>query len=262
MLPLALAVSQACATARNYADPAGPMYFHAEPSPAADRRDLQVLTYNIKFGRAVDRVIDLLLADGAVERPDLLLLQEMNAPGVERLARSLRMNSVYVPSAIHPAAGHDFGVAILSPWPLRDARKIVLPHQHRFRKMVRTAVTATVDTPLGPVRAYSVHIETPWGLPASRRRDQVAAIASDAAAWDGPVVIAGDFNGKGFARAMADAGFAWPTRDVGGTAGPFGVDHILVRGLCGDERGAAGLVTRARGISDHLPVWTRTAACP
>ena len=261
LLLCTLAALPGCALAHNYADAAGPIYLHTEPASPVARPDLHVLTYNIKFGQQLDRAVDLLTWRDGIERPDVLVLQELDAPGVERLARALGMNSVYVPAAIHPASPRDFGVAILSPWPLRDARKILLPHLHRFRKMTRAAATATIDTPLGAVRVYAVHIETPFGLPADKRREQVAAIHADAATWTGPVVIAGDFNGKALARAAAGPAFAWLTRDVGGTAGPFSVDHIIVRGLCPAGDPSSGRVVYARGISDHLPVWARARLC-
>jgi hypothetical protein len=137
LLLCTLAALPGCALAHNYADAAGPIYLHTEPASPVARPDLHVLTYNIKFGQQLDRAVDLLTWRDGIERPDVLVLQELDAPGVERLARALGMNSVYVPAAIHPASPRDFGVAILSPWPLRDARKILLPHLHRFRKMTR-----------------------------------------------------------------------------------------------------------------------------
>jgi hypothetical protein len=48
----------------------------------------------------------------------------MDGPDTEKLACALAMNSVYVPSARHPTLHRDFGVAVLSPWPLDDARVI------------------------------------------------------------------------------------------------------------------------------------------
>ncbi len=139
----------------------------------------------------------------------------MDGPGTEKLARALGMNSIYVPSARHPSSQRDFGVAVLSPWPLDDGRKVPLPHEHRFRKLRRAAVAATVRTPAGNLRAYSVHFETVYGLwSEGHRRDQARAVLADAATWPGPVVIAGDLNGRGPADEVAKAGFFWLTRTL------------------------------------------------
>ncbi len=76
------------------------------------------------------------------------------------------MNYVYVPSAIHPSSHRQFGVAVLSPWPIEEARNLPLPHLHRVRKMQRRAAGATIDTPIGPLLVYAVHLETLYGASA------------------------------------------------------------------------------------------------
>ncbi len=53
------------------------------------------------------------------------------------IARALEMNSILFPGAIHPKTGRDFGNALLSPWPLEDARKLILPGESRFTGLKR-----------------------------------------------------------------------------------------------------------------------------
>jgi endonuclease/exonuclease/phosphatase family metal-dependent hydrolase len=166
-----------------------------------------------------------------------------------------------VPSAVHPTSGRDFGVGILSRWPILEPRKLVLPHRHRLRGLQRAAVAATVATPLGPVRVYGVHLETPLGATNGARADQARLVLADAATWSGPVIVAGDFNGAGGDRAVEDAGFIWLTRRIGGTAGPLSIDHIVVRDLCAGAGRAAGRGVVPRGISDHRPVWAVVQRC-
>ena len=96
----------------------------------------------------------------------------MDRPGTERLAGALGYGYVYVPSAVHPVPKQDFGVALLSPWPLEEPRKLLLPHQNRFRKLRRSAAVATLRSPLGPVRVYGIHFESPAGAWGGVRRDQ------------------------------------------------------------------------------------------
>jgi endonuclease/exonuclease/phosphatase family metal-dependent hydrolase len=185
----------------------------------------------------------------------------MDGSGTERLARDLGVNYVYVPSAVHPSSHRDIGVAILSPWRIDDVGKVPLPNEHRIRRMRRAAARATVHTAVGNVRIYAVHLETPFGASDRDRRAQAKTVLDDATGWDGPVVIAGDFNGTGGAREIAKAGFLWLTRDVHNTSWLFDFDHILVRGLCAAGNPAAARGPDARGVSDHRPVWAVVSPC-
>jgi endonuclease/exonuclease/phosphatase family metal-dependent hydrolase len=263
---LAALLATGCAKARNYTDPAGPIYVGDGGRPpttlsAADD-DVRVVTFNVKFARHVDRAIALLQRPGPLRDADVLVMQEMDEPGAEAVACALGMNHVYVPSAVHPSAHHDFGVAVLSPWPLTDAKKVPLPHEHRFRKTRRAAVAVTVRLPSGPVRVYGLHLESPAGLGGGGRRDQARAVLADASAWSGPTVVAGDFNGRGGAAEMAQAGYLWATERVRRTSSLFSFDHVLARGLCpaGDE--AAAKEDDATNASDHDPVWAVLRPCP
>ena len=260
-LTVAMLVAQGCATARNYDDPSGPIFVGRQATVARAGRDLKLVTFNIKFGEHPDAAIQLLASPGPLHDPDVLVLQEMDVPGTEHMARALGMNYVYVPSAVHPSSHRDIGVAILSPWPVDDARKVLLPHEHRTRKMKRAAATATIRTPVGVLRVYAVHLETPWGASGADRRAQARAILNDAAGWPGAVVIAGDFNGAGGADELAKASFVWLTRAVHNTAWLLDADHILVRGLCAAGDPPAAKVSDVRNVSDHRPVWAMVRPC-
>jgi endonuclease/exonuclease/phosphatase family metal-dependent hydrolase len=93
------------------------------------------------------------------------------------------------------------------------------------------------------------------------RREQARTIAADAAGTADLVVVAGDFNGTAGARELTEVGFAWLTKDVHNTLGPFDLDHLLVRGLC---PGRTAAVARARDLtnaSDHAPAWAVVRPC-
>jgi endonuclease/exonuclease/phosphatase family metal-dependent hydrolase len=186
----------------------------------------------------------------------------MDGPGVEHLARALGMNYAYVPFTIHPATRRDMGVAVLSPWPLDEPRKVLLPVEHRIRKIRRSAVVATLHLPALSVRVYAVHLETVFGASSGQRRNQARAILDDVARWEGPAVIAGDFNGTSGAAEVAKSGFVWLTRDVHNTEWLFDLDHILVRGLCAAMDPPARKAPRAEQVSDHAPVWSVVRPCP
>jgi endonuclease/exonuclease/phosphatase family metal-dependent hydrolase len=259
----------ACATAVNYLDPSGPSYLHSReggpPAPRSPSSPVRVVSFNIAYALEIDRAIAVLRESEPLRDPDILALQEMDAPGTERIARALGMSAVYFPSGIHPRHERDFGCAILSPWPLEEPRKVVLPHAARGTGLRRSAVAAVVVRGEQRIRAYSVHLPSPLAVSGGSRKAQLRALAADAATAAGPVVIAGDFNSHDKVEELAKAGFAWVTRDVGPTArfrllgiGLAGLsyDHVLAKGLRPvAEPGATGVVADNRGASDHSPVW-------
>ena len=241
-----------------------PVYSGGTPSVprAASAGTLRVVTFNLKWGREIDRAADLLRRPGPLRDADLVVLQEMDEVGTARLARALGMRYVYVPSAVHPVAKQDFGVALLSPWPLEEPQKLLLPHRNRFRKLRRAVAVATLRSPLGPVRVYGIHLESPTGARGRVRRDQAKVVLADAAGFPGPVIAAGDFNGRDGPAEMAGAGFFWASETVKNTAGPFDFDHVLARGLCAAGPSASAAADDANGASDHDPVWAVLGPCP
>jgi endonuclease/exonuclease/phosphatase family metal-dependent hydrolase len=223
---------------------------------------LKVVTFNIKFGEHSERAAHLLAENPSLRAADVLLLQEMDEAGTGVIARELAMNYVYVPSAVHPHSHRDLGVALLSPWPIADPRKVPLPGENALLHLRRAAAAGTVRSGIGDVRVYAVHFETPFGASDGTRRQQARAVLQDATAWSGPLVIAGDFNGTDAADELARLGLTWITRQLHDTAGPFDLDQIVVRGLCVVDRPAVVKTPEARGISDHRPVWTMLQPCP
>jgi endonuclease/exonuclease/phosphatase family metal-dependent hydrolase len=266
---LALAASgPACAPAVNYLDPSGPLYETAREGTAealAADRPLRVVSFNIAYGIEIDKAIEALRTSEPLRGLDILALQEMDAPGTERIAKALGMNAVYFPSGIHPKHERDFGCAILSPWPLEEPRKILLPRGARVSGLRRSAVSAVVVRGGQRIRAYSLHLPSPLAISGGSRRQELRVLAADAASADVPVVIAGDFNSHGKVEELAKAGFLWVTKDLGETArlavlgiglGGLAYDHVLAKGLkpaSGPD--AMGIVQDNRGASDHKPIW-------
>jgi endonuclease/exonuclease/phosphatase family metal-dependent hydrolase len=257
---LCLLAAAGCKTATNYLDPQGPVYSGASVTAAPEFKDIRVVTFNIEFGVRVDRAIEALLKHPSLRAPDVVALQEMDAPGVEKIAAALHMNYVYYPISLNPKYGRDFGNAIVSPWPIEDSRKVLLPHTSRFLKQARAAVTARVHIADRTVQVYCVHLGSPFGASPGNRRDQADVVLADARQVEGPVIIAGDFNSHGIGERFEADGFSWPTRNVGSTVhGFFSFDHIFVRGLrvAGTE---AGVAREVKDASDHRPVWAAISA--
>ena len=220
-----------------------------------------MLTFNIECGRKIEGAVSLLRESAALSGADILLLQEMDPAGVERMAHELGLNYVYFPGGVHPSCGHDFGTAILSPWPLEDARKLVLPHPSFLTGLRRAVTSATVLRGPDRIRAYSVHLPASGAVSSDDRREQVRIILDDAASSTDAVVIGGDFNSRSVGKWFEKAGYHWLTRDLPGTSRRFGIwwslDHVFARGLGpAGGGGTAGFVESA-GTSDHRVVWAR-----
>ena len=268
VLGLAMAACASCSTL-NYLDPSGPLhearFARQDPVPAQTGAPLRVVTFNIAYAVKIDEALEVLRKSPALGDPDVLTLQEMDAPSVERIARELGMNSVYFPSAVHPKTDRDFGCAILSPWPLVEPAKIVLPIAAFGSGIQRSAVRATVQRGVERVRVYSVHLPSPLGVTGYARREQVKVLLADAARSRDPVVITGDFNSHGVGKRFVEGGYAWVTRDVGTTTRFlfFGLsyDHIFAKRLVPVAGATAfGAVKDNRGASDHRPVWALLVA--
>lgn len=256
LLLVALA-SCACATATNYLEPDGPRFEASFGQVQGSGRALRVVTFNIENGRRIEQAIAGLRDHEQLRGADLLLLQEMDAAGVEAIARALLLNSVYFPAS--NLKGHDLGNAVLSPWPIEASWKVVLPHRTRLVKKSRCAAAARVRIGDRAVLVYSVHLGSPLGLSGGRRREQAEAVLADAArSREERIVVAGDFNSSSVVEVFERAGYAWLTKRVGKTVGLFSFDHVLTRGLPPAEA-RAGVAREVRDASDHRPVWATLA---
>jgi endonuclease/exonuclease/phosphatase family metal-dependent hydrolase len=248
----------------NYLDTSGPSHEArfadgAPSTPAPDAR-LRVVTFNIAYAVEIDLALEVLRESPPLQHLDVLALQEMDVPGTERIARELGLNSLYVPSAVHPKSGRDFGCAILSPWPLVEPGKVVLPVAAFGSGVRRSAARATVLWGEHRVRVYSLHLPSPLGVTGAARRQQIDVLLADAANSPDPVVVAGDLNSWDVGKQLVKSGYAWPTRDVGATSKflffGMSIDHIFARGLAvPTDAAAAGAAQDNRGASDHRPVW-------
>ncbi|TPW03379.1 MAG: endonuclease/exonuclease/phosphatase [bacterium] len=184
---------RATAGPRNFTSPEGPLYQGCDSSQVAPdaEPDLRVVTFNIKYSIEVDKAIELLIDESQLRTADIVLLQEMDEAGVEKIGRALDMCWVYYPAVVHPRQGRDFGNAILSRLPLTDPRKIILPHLGGFGRTQRIATAASVEYEGELIRVYSVHVATQVELGPPFRRDQVMRVIEDAAASKAARVIIG-----------------------------------------------------------------------
>lgn len=251
-----------CEVADNYLDPDGPRYagdYVSSPPPVGD--ELLVVTYNLEYAIEIDRAIEV-LREPPLAGADIILMQEMDGDGTDRIAAALGLRYVYYPGSIHHH-GRDFGTAILTPHPLVADHKLLLPYADPINGRRRIATAATIDLAGVEVVAYSVHTSV-VSLGLGARLEQ-AETSIDDAPVGGPLVIAGDFNTGDpgsvdqTVEMFADRGLAWTTADTDDTCELAGVgfllDFIFARELPGRS---AGVLAGDAG-SDHQPVWARLA---
>jgi endonuclease/exonuclease/phosphatase (EEP) superfamily protein YafD len=262
LLGVAATAGPGCAAkAVNYADPLGPRYDGRDGvAPVSAPRVLRIVTFNIEYGKRVEEAIAALRTRPELRWPDLLFLQEMDAPGVATIARALALNSAYFPVSQDSETKHDFGNAILSPWPIEEAWKVPLPHLSRVVGRARAGVGARIVIGSRSLRAYSVHLGAPLGTTGGERREQARILTEKALETPGPIVVAGDFNSRDVGGVLVERGFRWITESLGPTVklGPFSMrfDHVFAWGLRPTDGGvAAGVAREVNDASDHFPVW-------
>lgn len=252
-----------CELAHNYVDPDSPRYAgdYAEPTPRA-AETLLVVTYNLAYALEIDRAIAVLRAPPLADA-DIVLMQEMDGEGCERIASALGLRYVYYPASI--ARGRDFGTAVLTRHPITADHKLILPHAEPLNGRRRNATAARLIIGGRPVMVWSVHSSViTLGLGA--RLDQVQTVIDDTAKSDGQVIVGGDFN-----TADPDAAtqtvelfeaneLMWASEGVGDTGRGAGLtfllDFLFTSGLTVLEAG----VVRGDSGSDHQPVWMRVSA--
>lgn len=256
VLGVAALLLAACATARNYPYPEGPLYTGVATSLARDADTLKVVAFNVQYAIHVGRTVALLRQNAALCNPDIVLLQEMDPQGARAIADSLGFGYVYFPAMLDPVTKRDFGNAVLSRYPIESARKIILPHLGRFIRSERAVVGATIRVGGRSIRVYSVHLATFTEAGPGVRRAQLATVLADADSFP-VVVLGGDFNSGTVPEIALTHGFTWPTRHLGRTEGFWNMDHILLKGLSLAVGSATGLVRDNNGASDHKPVWAR-----
>lgn len=254
---------------------AGDYRVHSEANAHTVNSLLRVVSFNIEFANNIEEAIVLLQA-APLKTADILLLQEMDEGGTERIARALNMTYVYYPAIFHPGHEKNVGNAILSKWPMPSDRKLKLPHpssypmplkgeNYIFRKLATIAQIAVDDHKIALASTHAAAFNT-----TDKRQQFAQAIVDDLeSSPEDCMIVGGDFNSLGQADIQAtanpfiEAGYQWASKDIGMTVSKkkpilsavpktaFQLDHLFVKG-CKVER--FGKVDQ-ENVSDHLPIW-------
>jgi endonuclease/exonuclease/phosphatase family metal-dependent hydrolase len=279
---LALCSASGCASfGFNYLSPRGPRCAGGlrDSPPAIEAGDagrtFTIVSFNVRFGAEPQKALRTLERAG-LDKSDVLLLQEMDLPATLQIARALGVDYVYYPAALHPTSRRQFGVAILSPWPIRQDRKILLTLLHSSDDARKVAASAVVWVKGVPVGIVNAHLQS--GLSPVQLGDQIQVLAHCAFTELCPqrsapmlpelpyYLMAGDFNTRGDAHiAVMREVLGWfglamaPGIDKTQKYLPHSMgrlDHIFASSSL--EVLEAGVVPGFFGTgSDHRPVWAR-----
>lgn len=272
---------------------------------------VSVVTYNIQYGIGLDGQYDLERIVDAVRDADIIAFQEVTRGFMRNEGRDMvAAIEALLPDrfAVHhmPAdvdfggrvedgraiqSRFQFGNMIVSRWPVLSARGHLLPRSARTGalNLQRGALEALIDTPLGPVRFYSVHLDH---IDADERLAQIETLKAIAFAAprtgvgitglgeygfpELPVaedfILLGDFNlepdlaeyraaiadgGHLVDASAADSGWSWV--DPANRDDVKRLDYgFATPGLA--ARAVQARVDRDAEGSDHMPVWMTFAA--
>ena len=239
--------------------------------PAGGSSAIRVLTYNIHAGKDTERRVNLervaALIDSA--QADVVLLQEVDrktqrAQGVDHfdeLRRLTGMHGLFGKSI--DFQGGQYGIAILSRWPLDSVRALPLgaePATDEYEP--RIALHARTQTPYGTLHVVATHLDA-GGSSSYRKQELIAILAhlQESVPPDAPLVLGGDLNARpqtteiralsfvledAFTKCGSGQGETFPAHSPDRR-----IDYIFVRGLtCRSARVWHSLA------SDHRPVLT------
>ncbi len=239
--------------------------------------EIKIVTYNMRWrgGDDLRALIKLLKDDKEIGGASIIGLQEVdrnkertNHTNTARvIAEELGMYYAWAappPPASATAAARaeeETGVAILSPYPLRDVQRIVLPNEGPKGRR-RAAIGATVQVGQKALRVYSVHAETRTSN--EKRLEQFKAVIDDLQTHHAQITnaaILGDFNTltpkdvNATSRLFTERGFETPFSNDEPTWKTFIIrlklDWMWLRGLDAKAHG----IDRQVGLSDHWPLW-------
>ena len=234
------------------------------PRAASREESLRVVTYNIRHGCGMDDSVDLARTAGVLRalRPDIVALQEVDrrvrrSGAVDQAATlggALAMEHAF--GAFMPYQGGEYGLAILSRFPIVRATPLRLPDGNE----PRVALFAELRLPRGDTLvAVSVHFD--WVEDDRFRLAQATALAAALDTLRHPYVLLGDFNDAPGSRTLAlfrgrALQVAKPADDrftFSSTAPEKEIDFVFVAPTAAWGTNGARPVTE-RTASDHRPV--------
>jgi endonuclease/exonuclease/phosphatase family metal-dependent hydrolase len=237
---------------------------HSQSAPPTVR----VLTYNIHHGEGVDGLIDLPRLASVVTsaHPDLVALQEVDQVTqrvgglneLSELARLTGMHSVF--GKAMDFLGGEYGVAVLSRWPVLRSHNDPLPSV--TDREPRTALTVEVNAGVDGPRLEFTCTHLDQGRDPENRLAQARSLNAQLVHEDGTAaILAGDMNARPDSEVMALFDEYWtnplsdlPLQFPSATERPrLRVDYVLVRPTTGWHVLESRILDE-NVASDHRPV--------
>ena len=243
-------------------------------SSAKSPTSIRIISYNIRYrsGAQLRQLIELLKHDQEIGGASIIGLQEVdrnkkrtkNENTVKFIAQALGANYAWTAPPAKDDQEEETGVAILSPYPLSDVQRIILPHEGPGGRR-RVALGATVAIGGTRIRFYSVHAET--RISVTKKIGQSKAVLTDLARFPKsmPAIILGDLN-TWEPAAVDKTSKLFPTENFSTPFDhdkstflrrillvpiKFKLDWIWLRGLEATDHG----IDKTIALSDHFPLF-------
>lgn len=243
--------------------------------------EIKIVSYNIRYrsGDDLNKLLALFREDPEIGNAVILGLQEVDrnrkrtgkTNTAKIIADSLGFNYAWAaPPSAKPNDEEETGVAIMSPFPISDIRRMVLPYEGP-NKRKRVALGATIRVYGKDFRVYSMHGETRIAM--NKKIEQMNTLVQDLKRFpeNMPVILVGDLNtwesdaAQHTIKLFKDAGLHTPfgsqsTFSTRVLLVPidFRLDWIWLRGV---EVVNYGIDKKIR-LSDHFPLWTNIKLLP
>ncbi len=239
------------------------------PTPAVD--ELRIMSFNIHVGIGMDQRLDLeRIADTILkEKPDLVALQEVDrfaertqkADQPKILAALTGMNVVYGKTIDN--SGGDYGIAVLSKFPITDYMFTTLPRAVEAERRGLLVATVRLDE-ARTIRFGCTHL---CAYHEKNRSAQVDAINEIAAREKSLFLLGGDFNAEPGSESNTRMGKRWTELTGPEPTFPSGkpdakIDYIFYRagevapGVRSELKTLETKVIPDEVASDHRPVCT------
>ncbi|WP_208745827.1 endonuclease/exonuclease/phosphatase family protein [Pedobacter kyonggii] len=231
---------------------------------------LRVMSYNLHHCNPPSKEkeglidVDAIAKAIAEQKPDFVALQEVDVNTKRSgsinqavvLATKLKMNFYFGKAIDHD--GGDYGVAILSRFPLSAQQTFMLPKNNDAKAEQRVLAIATAEIAKGVfIRFASTHLDAQ--RPEDNRILQAKEINRLAEKETLPLIVAGDLNAdpssesikifdSNFTRTCSDCGFTIPVINPRKT-----IDHIGFK-TGNPFKVVSHEVVPERYASDHLPI--------
>lgn len=226
------------------------------------------MSYNIHIGIPPTKPgttdIDAIVKAIKAQDPDIIALQEVDVNTVRTgkineaavIAEKLKMNFFFAKAIDHD--GGDYGVAILSKFPLSETKIHRLTTVESTKGEPRVMATAKVTLKNGrSIRFASTHLDAQG--PSVNREKQISEINTISASETLPLIIAGDFNAEPqstvikqldevFTRTCQECAPTFPVVKPRTT-----IDFIAYK-KSADIKTISHSVVQEHYASDHLPV--------